>query len=282
MMRLAIPFLACLAAACSAPVEAPGTQPGERPMRIVSLDYCADQYVLKLADPEQILAISPGGTGSFSYMREAAKDFPTVRADAESVLVLKPDLIVRSYGGGPNAEAFFEQAGVPVLNVGWTSTIDGEGSTSIPGVIQHMADGLGHSERGEALIAEFRQRLEDVQARSGDKTALYMASGGVTSGPGSLVHEMIEAAGLRNFQEAPGWNPIPLERLTREQPDVTVPAQFSEQGGFTPDYWSASSHPIAHRLLHRGNTVTVPGSWTACGGWFLMDAIEALADSDAS
>ncbi|MCH2457288.1 MAG: ABC transporter substrate-binding protein, partial [Henriciella sp.] len=65
-------------------------------------------------------------------------------------------------------------------------------------------------------------------------------------------------------------------------PDVTVPAQFSEQGGFTPDYWSASSHPIAHRQIHRGNTVTVPGSWTACGGWFLMDASEALADSDAS
>ncbi|MCA8893462.1 MAG: ABC transporter substrate-binding protein, partial [Hyphomonas sp.] len=71
----------------------------------VSLDYCADQYVLKLADREQILAISPDGDKEFSYMHEAAEDVPTVRPVAEDVLVLKPDLVVRAYGGGPNAEA---------------------------------------------------------------------------------------------------------------------------------------------------------------------------------
>ncbi len=251
-------------------------------MRIVSLDYCADQYVLKLADPEQILAISPGGTGSFSYMRETAKAFPTVRADAESVLVLKPDLIVRSYGGGPNAESFFEQAGVPVLNVGWTSSIDGEGLTSIPGVIEHMADGLGQPERGARLIEDFRRRLAAVQQRSEKKTALYMASGGVTSGPGSLVHEMLLAAGLQNYQDTPGWNPLPLERLTREKPDIVVPAQFASRGGFTPDIWSASNHPIAREQLTPERTVPVEGAWTACGAWFLMDAIEALAGEDAS
>ncbi|WP_018149339.1 ABC transporter substrate-binding protein [Henriciella marina] len=282
MIRLAILLAALAATACGKPPAPPPQQAAERPMRIVSLDYCADQYVLKLADPEQILAISPGGTGSFSYMRETAKAFPTVRADAESVLVLKPDLIVRSYGGGPNAESFFEQAGVPVLNVGWTSSIDGEGLTSIPGVIEHMADGLGQPERGARLIEDFRRRLAAVQQRSEKKTALYMASGGVTSGPGSLVHEMLLAAGLQNYQDTPGWNPLPLERLTREKPDIVVPAQFASRGGFTPDIWSASNHPIAREQLTPERTVPVEGAWTACGAWFLMDAIEALAGEDAS
>ena len=40
-------------------VEAVVPEPGARPMRIVSLDYCADQYVLKLVDRERILAVSP-------------------------------------------------------------------------------------------------------------------------------------------------------------------------------------------------------------------------------
>ena len=50
----------------------------DHPQRIVSLDYCADQYVLKLADEEQILAISPDAVKDFSYMREAAAGVPTV------------------------------------------------------------------------------------------------------------------------------------------------------------------------------------------------------------
>ena len=94
-----------------------------RAQRIVSLDYCADQYVLKLADREQILAISPDAVKDFSYMQDAAVGVPTVRPVAEDVLILKPDLIVRTYGGGPNAAAFFKRAGVPVLQVGWAKQI---------------------------------------------------------------------------------------------------------------------------------------------------------------
>ena len=279
MSRLAILFCLCYwLAACSVPSAPQDTTGSSRPMRIVSLDYCADQYVLKLADREQVLAISPDAVKSFSYMRGEAAGVPTVRPAAENVLVLKPDLVVRSYGGGPNAEAFFERAGIPVLNVGWTSSIDGAGLTSIPGVIQHMADGLGQSARGEALVADFRARLAAVDAHKGGKSALYMTSGGVTSGPGSLVHQMLIAAGLENFQETPGWRSIPLERLAREQPDLVVPALFGSQGGQTPDVWSPMHHPVARTQLGREAVVPVEGAWTACGAWFLMDAIEALAE----
>ena len=56
MSRLAIFILLCGLAACGAPspLRDVGT---DRPMRIVSLDVCADQYVLKLVDREQILEL---------------------------------------------------------------------------------------------------------------------------------------------------------------------------------------------------------------------------------
>ena len=79
---------------------------GEKPMRIISLDFCADNYVLKLADPDQGTAISPDAEKDFSHMRNAAAGFRTVRPVSENILILKPDLVVRSYGGGPNAAAF--------------------------------------------------------------------------------------------------------------------------------------------------------------------------------
>ena len=69
------------------------------PIRVVSLDYCADQFLLKLADPEQILALSPDAGAGFSYLREEAQGSPTVRPRAEDLIALSPDLAIRSYGG---------------------------------------------------------------------------------------------------------------------------------------------------------------------------------------
>ena len=276
MSRLAV-FLLCLwLAACSGEIE-PLEAFDDKPVRIVSLDYCADQYVLKLADPEQILAISPDAVKAFSYMRESAVGVPTVRPVAEDVLILKPDLVVRSYGGGPNAAAFFERAGIPVLQVGWASNVDSEELGSIPSLIGHMADGMGQPVRGQALVAEFRERLDAIEVRTGGNAALYMTPAGVTTGPGSLVHEMLVAAGLQNFQENPGWRSLPLERLAYEQPDV-VAAAFFETLTNHPNAWSASNHPVARAQLEELSTVPLQGAWTACGGWFILDAIEALAN----
>ena len=280
MTRLALLILGLIGLAACGATRADQVRANDRPMRIVSLDYCADQYVLKLADRDQVLALSPDAAKNFSYMREAAKGLPTVRATAENVLVLKPDLIVRSYGGGPNAQAFFERAGIPVLNVGWTSSIDGAGMTSIPGVIQHMADGLGQGKRGEALVADFKARLAVIEPQGEGRSALYMTTGGVTTGPGSLVHQMLQAAGYENFQQAHGWHPIPLERLAHEQPDIVAPALFGN-GLNTPDAWSPAKHPIARAQLEQRPVVMLEGAWTACGAWFLIDAIEALSEGGA-
>lgn len=276
MSRLAVLLLSLLLAACSGE-QSLRQASGDKPIRIVSLDYCADQYVLKLSDREQILAISPDAVKDYSYMREAAIGVPTVRPVAEDVLILRPDLVVRSYGGGPNASAFFERAGVPVLQVGWASNVDSEEMGSIPSLIQHMADGLGQPTRGQELVKEFRERLSAIEARSGGNTALYMTPAGVTTGPGSLVHEMLVAAGLENFQESPGWRSLPLERLAYEQPDL-VAAAFFETLTNHPDAWSASKHPVARAQLEGPDMIPLRGAWTACGGWFILDAIEALAD----
>lgn len=242
------------------------------PSRIVSLDYCADQYVLKLADREAILAVSPDADASFSYMRAAARGLPKTRAATEDVLALRPDLIVRSYGGGPNATAFFQRAGVPVLQVGYAGSV-----ADIEAVTRDMATGLGQAERGEALIADMNTRLAalEVADASGPAT-LYMTPGGVTSGPGSLVHDMLARAGLNNFETRPGWHSLPLERLAGEQPEH-VAASFYSDTALAGDGWSSARHPIARRQTETVPTTRLEGAWTACGSWFLLDAIEALA-----
>ena len=245
----------------------------ETPQRVVSLDYCSDQFAVELLPREAILAVSPDASKSFSYLRDQIGDLQRVRPFAEDVLVLNPDLVIRSYGGGPHAVTFFESAGIPVVQVPFADDID-----SIKASILAVADSLGVPSRGQALVDEMDQRLDAIPLDTARQRVLYMTPTGVTSGPGTLIHEMLVAAGLENFETRRGWHPLPLERLAYEKPDLIATAFFDSRTDH-PALWSAMKHPIAKQQVQDLPTVNLQGAWTSCGGWFLLDAIEALAGS---
>ncbi|MBI1393773.1 MAG: ABC transporter substrate-binding protein [Alphaproteobacteria bacterium] len=284
---VAILLVAAALAACDRPAgvtaqsDGPRQRLPQRPaQRIVSIDFCADQFLLRLVERDRILAVSPDADAKFSYMREAAQGLRKVRPNAEDVLALKPDLIVRSYGGGPRATAFFERAGTPVLNVGWAPDV-----ASTLRVTMDVAAGLGATTAGEAVVDETQARLDaiDDALASEDperRKILYLTTGGVTTGPGSLIHDIIARSGHANYMRTPGWRSIPLEDLAGSPPDAVAAGFFD-----TPDLhlsaWSAARHPIARRLVDEVPTVRLDGAWTACGGWFVIDAIEALAGADS-
>lgn len=269
MVRMIPAALVCLAlSACAQPAE----RGADAPRRIVSLDYCADQYVLKFADREDILALSPDAEKRFSYMRAAAAGIPTVRPRTADVLALQPDLVVRSYGGGHGIANFLAEPGVPVVQLNFPQSI-----AQVREEVLRVGTELGKPERARALVVEMDHRLAALSDRTGPKSkVLYMTPSGVTAGAGTLVHELFVAAGLENFQDRPGWNPLPLERLAYERPDLIAAAFFESQTNHV-DNWSAARHPVARAQLRELPVVPLEGSWTSCGAWFLLDAVEALA-----
>ncbi|MFT7222308.1 MAG: iron complex transport system substrate-binding protein [Candidatus Azotimanducaceae bacterium] len=243
--------------------------------RIVSLDYCADQFVLKLVEPERIAAVSRDATRDFSYMRDAAEAHRKIRPSAEHVLALAPDLIVRSYGGGPNAVQFYERLDIRVIQIGYASTIN-----EVRAEILRIAEQLGEPEKAREIVADMDARLQRVKARASGKSLLYVTPGGVTSGAGSLVHDMIKAAGLVNFQTEPGWRSLPLEKLAFDQPELLATAFYDTETNHT-NYWSAARHPMIRSQLSSTKSVSLDGATTACGGWFLVDAVEQLSEGAA-
>ena len=270
MVRTILAALACLLlCACSQVAE----RGADAPRRIVSLDYCADQYVLKFADREDILALSPDAEKRFSYMRAAAEGIPTVRPRTADVLALQPDLVVRTYGGGHDIADFMKEPGVPVVQIGFPQSI-----AEVRGEVLRVGTELGKPDEAEQLVADMDRRLKALAERSGpQREVLYMTPAGVTAGEGTLVHELFVAAGLRNFQDRPGWNPLPLERLAYDRPDLIAAAFFESKTNHV-DNWSAARHPVARAQLRELPVVPLEGAWTSCGGWFLIDAVEALAE----
>ena len=279
MLRVMSHYIGLLAGLSGALLAgcAPHVNPTETTaQKIVSLDFCADQYALELLPRENILALSPDAASDFSYHKARAADIPTIRPRAEDILALKPDLIIRSYGGGPQAERLFKAAGIPVVNIGWASTLEGEAAGSVSAVTLDVAQALGAQAAGARLMKEYNQRLAALKHNSPNKpSALYMTPAGVTTGSGSLVHDMIELAGFENFETRAGWHPIPLERLTRETPDHIITSFFDSHDNNTAN-WSSMRHPVATRALNESHAIALKGAWTSCGAWFLLDAVETM------
>lgn len=256
-----------LAACTPAPVAAP-----TRPLRIVSLDYCADQYLLELVDRKRIAALSPDAAAPFSYHRARAGGLPQVRARVEDVLALRPDLVIRSYGGGPAAATLLARAGVPVLQLGYADDLG-----RVRANLAEIATALGAPDRGKARLADFDRRMAALGQAAGPRLAtLYMTPGGATSGPGTLIDDMLRAAGRANYEAAAGWRALPLERLAHEAPDRIAYARFAASPN-DPASWSAARHPVARKALAERPRTELDGASTACGGWFVIDAVERLA-----
>ncbi|MGE0597672.1 MAG: ABC transporter substrate-binding protein [Hyphomonadaceae bacterium] len=243
------------------------------PQRVVSLDYCADQFVLALADRAQIAAVSRGAIRDDSYHRARAEGLPRTRGALEDVLALRPDLVVRNWGGPWDAEAVYARFGVPVLQVGDTPDFAAARADLID-----AARVLGHAARGETLAHDLDLRLARLAAAAPAREpgVMYLSSGGAVAGSGVMMDAVISAAGGRNIWQGQSWTVLPLERMVTTPPAL-IALGFFETGRTRVNAWTPSRHPAVQRALAHALTVSLPAAAISCEAWYAIDAAEAIA-----
>lgn len=264
MVRFAVVALAAFVCAWDARAE---------PRRVVSLDYCADQFVLALADRDQIAALSRGSRRDDSYFRDRAAGIRQIRGTLEEVLALRPDLVVRNWGGPWDAEQVYARFGVPVLQVG-----DAPDFARARQDLLHAATTLGHYARGEAYARDldYRLALLRVNAPSRRPAVMYLSAGGAVAGQGTMMDAVIRAAGGRNLREQQSWAVLPLERMV-ESPPALVALGFFNHGRAEMNAWSPSRHAAVRRMLANAQTVDLPSASIACEAWYAIEAAEIIA-----
>ena len=235
---------------------------------LVSLDYCADQFVLALADREQILAVSKDAERRFSHLREKAAGIPKVRAAAEDVIALQPDVVVRSFGGDARALAFYERFGIRTVQLGYAEDVQGTVD-----VLRAVAAEIGQGARAEALIAAMPGAAPDK-----GRAALYVTPGGVSAGQGTMIGSIMAQAGLSNANTGEGWTDLPLERLVQAPPALMLTAFFGFDDDAT-DRWSVSRHPVMRRLLAGAQVIAMDESRISCPAWLVADEAQAIAQA---
>ena len=241
--------------------------PPQRPS-VVSLDYCADQFVLGLADREQILAVSTGADKPHSHLREAAAGIRQVRSSTEDVIALNPDLVIYNWGADAKALAMYQRFGIRTHQIGFGNTIESAAEET-----RAAAAALGHPERGEARAVAMAPAQRPL-----DLAALYVTPGGLTAGDATMVGAIMRHAGLTNAAGAGYWKALPLEQLVLAPPQIALTAFF----GFDTDQqdnWSATRHPVMRRTLAGAQQIALTESRLICPAWFVVDEAVALAEA---
>lgn len=243
------------------------------PRRIVSLDYCADQFVLALADRDQIAALSRGSRRDDSFYRARAVGLRQTRGTLEEVLALRPDLVVRNWGGPWDAETVYARFDVPVLQVGGTPTFPEARADLLD-----AAQTLGDPERGAALARDLDLRLARLRASAPAQApaVMYLSAGGAVAGAGTMMDAVIAAAGGRNVRTDASWVVLPLERMI-ETPPALIALGFFEHGRTRSNPWLPGQHPALRRALADARTVSLPSATIACEAWYAVGAAERIA-----
>ncbi len=237
----------------------------------MSLDYCADQFVLALADRDQIAALSRGSLRDDSYFRDRARGIRQTRGTLEEVLALRPDLVIRNWGGPWDAEQVYARFDVSVLQVGDTPDF-----TTAREDLLDASRVLGHADRGAVIARDLDTRLAQLAAHHSNAPVIYLSAGGAVAGRDTMMDAVITAAGGRNVRTEASWTVMPLERLV-ETPPALVALGFFDSGREQVNAWSPSHHPAFRRALANARTVQLSPAAISCQAWYAIDAAEALA-----
>ena len=250
-----------------------GAAAAEAPKRIVSINMCADELLLALADPGQIVGLSPfAADPAMSFLADKALNYRHDVASAEAVVGLDPDLVLANDFNDPATLAMLTRLGYRLERIDAPRSID----QSIA-EIRKVAALVGHPERGAALVAKIEAALKAARAAAKGRphpTAVVYQRRGYVTGGDTLTGELLSIAGFRNDGGALAGKTggfVSLETLVANHPDtivVTTPdPRAVDQGN------ALLTHPALVALYPRARRIVLPQRLTVCGGPSLPAAL---------
>ncbi|ABA06299.1 ABC-type Fe3+-hydroxamate transport system periplasmic component [Nitrobacter winogradskyi Nb-255] len=243
--------------------------------RIASINLCTDQLLMTLADPAQIVGLSPySRDAARSYAADEARNYRRLSGEVEDVLMLGPDVVVATPYTKHATRELLKQQGMRVDEFDVANSVE-----DVKDQIRRMGDLVRHPDRAEMQIS----RLDAAIARARKATArkryqvLALSRRGWVSGADSLASALLSVAGLSNAANRLGIRYggfAKLETIVAARPDLIL---ISDGGNIAEDQGSALLlHPALEKMYPPSRRIIVPEDLTVCGGPMLADALERL------
>jgi iron complex transport system substrate-binding protein len=231
---------------------------------VASINVCADQHLLALADPQQILTVSwLAADPEESLFAHEAERHVLNYGTAEEILKFDPDVVLAGTYTSPFTRAMLRRLGYRVVELAPETSV-----ADIERNVRLVAAVVGQEERGQRLVARLRADARELEANRPEiaLAAVIVRPGGFTVGADSLAHELLGLAGLRNVAAEQGldrWGSLSMEALVTSSPELLVLTGYrSEQPSLAN---AVLEHPALARLGAARRTVTVPSALWSCG-----------------
>jgi iron complex transport system substrate-binding protein len=242
--------------------------------RIVSINPCVDAVLVRLAQPEQILAIShyshdPRAT---SLPLDVARRFRITSGTAEEVVALAPDVVMSGPHVSPATIFALERMRIRIAKFSVPESI-AENKEQI----RQIAALAAAPQRGEALIGAIAHAIRLAQPRDERRiSAVIWQGGGMVPGQGTLADQLLGLTGYRNSSAAYGlakWDVLPLEYLIAAPPELVLSV-----GTAADDRDRMLGHPAVRELARRVAFRSYPFRLLQCGGPTIIEAVGRLAE----
>jgi iron complex transport system substrate-binding protein len=271
------------------------------PPLIIVTDSISDTITLK-SPVIRIVSLAPSnteilfaiGAGSQVVGRDMFSDFPAEaknvadigggfgELNTETIVSLKPDLILAAALTPPEQIKALQKLGLTVFVLGNPTDLDGMYEN-----LRIVANLSGHLPEAEKLISELKARVAAVEAKMAgvnERPSVFYELDGSdpnnpwTPGPGTFIDTLLSMAGGRNVGSTLSgpWVQISIEKLLTDNPDYILLGDAA-LGGITPKQvaaragWNTLSAVKDDKVLpFDDNIVSRPGPR-------LVDGLETLA-----
>ena len=233
-------------------------------VRVASLNLCTDEYLLLLAQPDQVVSVSYLSRDPLeSPLWQAARRYHGNRGSLEDVLTLLPTLVLTMGGGGRATRLLASRLHMQALNLPYATNLEG-----VERNLETVAAALGNEQRARPWI----EKIEELRRSSPRQLtdAIWVSGHGESLAPGSLGAEWLKLAGFKQ-RALPGARAT-LETLLTNPPKMLIKSNYRSGQMSGGVQWL--NHPIVRHAGAR-QIVTDGRPWT-CMGPLMIGEIERL------
>jgi iron complex transport system substrate-binding protein len=240
------------------------------PHRVVSTFLCTDEYVFRLVPHKDIAALSYLAGDTHPVVSTIARQLhhiPLIRPSAETIVALKPDLVVMYQNTDARLHTQLRAAGIRILDVPWANSL-----ADIRKVTRFLGEQLDAKAKAAALITRMDRELDWARRNSAPglvRTLIYQPNG--YSSAGHFTEEIMQAAGLVDFAPALATTrlgQIPVEAVVASPPDLLILSGNREARSSRADF--VLHHPAFKALGSKSviawaslTPLLCPGPWSA-------------------
>jgi iron complex transport system substrate-binding protein len=189
--------------------------------RIVSLNLCADPYLMAFAEKSQVAALTHlSRDPDLSAHADAAQGFPVSDGQIESLINLQPDIVIVSSWSDPMRNALIERLGFQLLTMDAAQNFVAARSEII-----RLGQAIGRETAARAYLEKLDAEMAALKKPVDRPRILPLQRRNLTAGYGHILDDIISRAGGINLgrnARADTMRRVSLENALAAQADFIL------------------------------------------------------------